>query len=78
MQGNSRTLTQSAAALAKVVALALVLAVVFSAGRIVVALFVVDTTRDRTAQDAAITELAYQHATSHAAWSAMPEQPDPL
>ncbi len=81
MQGNSRYLGECwqtrATALARLVVLALVLAIVFSAGRIAVALLVADRTHDRTAQDAEVTQLAYRYATSHAVSTGTPE-PDPL
>jgi hypothetical protein len=81
MQGNARSLSACwltrAAGLAKLVVLALVLAVVFSAGRIAMALLVVDGTHDRTAQDAEVTQLAYRYATSEALSTGTPE-PDPL
>jgi len=69
MQGNARTLTEAAAGLAKLVALALSLAIVVSAGRVAIAVAIVNPTRDRTAQDAAVTQLAYRHATSQAVTS---------
>jgi hypothetical protein len=79
MQGNARTLSEAAAGLAKLVALALSLAIVVSAGRVAIAVVVVDATRDRTAADAAVTQLAYRHATSQAVTSnPVPEQWDGL
>jgi hypothetical protein len=81
MQGNSRFPSACwqtrAAGLAKLVVLALVLAIVFSAGRIAMALFVVDRQHDRTAQDAEVTQLAYRHATSQDVPTGSAE-PDPL
>lgn len=75
MQDEQRYFVESAATLAKAVALALVLATVFAAGRIVIALLAVDGRTDFTEKDVEITQLAYRHATSQPV-SLPGEQPD--